>query len=160
MKRIRALRAQIGSNFLTVAAQADAVPLEFGMRRAEAMANRALIKSWQPQLQAVYLEQVALMQHRVFGAEERLPAPVQAAQHRFNEACASLLNQMADHVGGNAGRSWKDLDSPLWDLSRATVEISSDHASFAAARGVETLSRRIRNQLTDLSQEIARSRVR
>ena len=36
-----------------------------------AMATRDLIRSWQPQLQTIYLDEVALMQHRVFGAQER-----------------------------------------------------------------------------------------
>ena len=73
------------------------------------MANRALIKSWQPQLQTIYLEEVALMQHRVFGAEHYLPSVVQIAQHRFNEACATLLKQMADHVDGNAPDRWAEI---------------------------------------------------
>jgi len=160
MKRIRALRAEIGNNFQRVAAQSDAVPLEFGMDRTEAMANRALIKSWQPQLQTIYLEEVALMQHRVFGAEERLAPVVRAAQRRFNEACASLLIQMSDHVDGNIVEHWTDLDGPLADLSRIVDESSWDHHRFAAARGVEKLSRHIGHQLTGLSSDIARSRLR
>jgi hypothetical protein len=45
------------------------VPFEFGLKRAEGMGNRALITSWQPRLQTVYLEELALLQHRVFGAD-------------------------------------------------------------------------------------------
>ena len=93
MKRIRALRAQIGSAFQNVMAQADAVPFEFGPKRAEGMQKRALIKSWQPQLQTIYLQQVALMQHRVFGAEDRLPPAVHDAQRRFSPQPLSLLSQ-------------------------------------------------------------------
>jgi multidrug resistance protein MdtO len=157
MKRIRALRTQIGSNFHNVMAQADAVPFEFGPKRAEGMATRALIKSWQPQLQTIYLQQVALMQHRVFGAEERLPAAVHIAQLRFNEACASLLIQMADHLDGKVTESWADLDGPLAGLSRTVEENSSDDTKFVPASGLEKLCNSIRNLTTELSGEIGRS---
>jgi multidrug resistance protein MdtO len=159
MKRIRALRAEIGSNFRTVMAQSDAVPFEFGRKRAEGMANRALIKSWQPQLQTIYLDEVALMQHRVFGAEEYLPSAVRIAQYRFNEACASLLKQMADHVDGNAADRSADLDASLGELSRRLQEAASNDTRFVAARGLENLSKRIRDLITELSEEIGRSHL-
>jgi multidrug resistance protein MdtO len=159
MKRIRALRAEIASNFQTAMAQSDAVPFEFGVKRAEGMANRALIKSWQPQLQTIYLEEVALMQHRVFGAEEYLPSAVRIAQHRFNEACASLLKQMADHVDGNATDRSADLDASLAELSRRLQEAASNNTRFVAARGLENLSKRIRDLITELSEEIGRSHL-
>ena len=158
MKRIRALRAEIANNFQNAAAQADAVPLEFGMLRAGAMANRALVKGWQPQLQTIYLEQVALMQHRVFGAEERLAPAVRAAQDRFNEACSLILRQMADHVDGNAADHWEDLDTPLSGVSRV-IENSSYSEAFSAALGLEKLSRRTRDHLVALSREIGQSHL-
>jgi multidrug resistance protein MdtO len=158
MKRIRALRTQIANNFQNVMAQSDAVALEFGMKRGEAMANRALIKSWQPQLQTIYLEQVALMQHRVFGAEEHLPPAVQTAQRRFNEACASLLMQMADQVDGKLPAHWADLDEPLSDLSHVVDENSSQHAGLVAAQGLERLSMQIRDLLMEMSREIVKFR--
>jgi hypothetical protein len=159
MKRIRALRAEIGSNFQTVMAQSDAVPFEFGLKRAEGMANRALIKSWQPQLQTIYLEEVALMQHRVFGAEQNLPSLVRIAQHRFNEACATLLKQMADHVDGNVPGRWADLDASLAELSRRVQDTASSDTRFVAARGLEQLSRRIRDLMTELEEEIHQSHL-
>ena len=159
MKRIRALRAEIGSNFQTVMAQSDAVPFEFGLKRAEGMANRALIKSWQPQLQTIYMEEVALMQHRVFGAEEHLPSAVRATQHHFNEACAALLKQMADYIDGNGPDRWADLDTSLAELSRKVHETASNDTRFVAVRGLENLSKRIRNLMTELSHEIGRSHL-
>ena len=159
MKRIRALRVEIGSNFQTVMAQSDAVPFEFGLKRAEGMANRALIKSWQPQLQTIYLEEVALMQHRVFGAEEHLPSAVRMAQHRFNKACASLLEQMADHVDGRIPERWADLDGPLAELSLSVRQTASYDTRFVAACGLEKLSRRIRDLMTELSTEISGSHL-
>jgi len=159
MKRIRALRAEIGSNFQTVMAQSDAVPFEFGLKRSEGMANRALIKSWQPQLQTIYMEEVALMQHRVFGAEEHLPSAVRATQHHFNEARAALLKQMADYVDGNGPDRWADLDTSLNELSRKVHETASNDTRFVAVRGLENLSKRIRNLMTELSHEIGRSHL-
>ena len=158
MKRIRALRSEIGTNFQTVMAQSDAVPFEFGMKRAEGMANRALIKSWQPQLQTIYLEEVALMQHRVFGVAEHVPPAVQTAQRRFNEACASLLMQMADHVDGTLTGHSVDLDAPLAELLRSVDENSSDDG-LVAASGLEKLSKRIRDLAMELSQQIGRSQL-
>jgi hypothetical protein len=159
MKRIRALRAEIGSNFQTVMAQSDAVPFEFGLKRSEGMANRALIKSWQPQLQTIYMEEVALMQHRVFGAEEHLPSAVRIAQHRFNEAGASLLKQMADHVDGSAPDPWADLDASLAELSRRVQETASNDTRFVATCGLEELSKRIRDLMTELSEGIGGSHL-
>jgi multidrug resistance protein MdtO len=159
MKRIRALRSEIGTNFQTVMAQSDAVPFEFGMKRADGMANRALIKSWQPQLQTIYLEEVALMQHRVFGVEEHVPPDVQTAQRRFNEACASLLMQMADHVDGTLTGHSVDLDAPLADLLRSVDENSSDDNGLVPASGLDKLSRRIRDLAIELSQQIGRSQL-
>jgi multidrug resistance protein MdtO len=159
MKRIRALRAAIGSNFQTVMAQSDAVPFEFGMKRAEGMANRALIKSWQPQLQTIYLEQVALMQHRVFGAEKYLPPDLQAAQCSFNEACAALLIQMADDLDGNSSDQSYDLNAPLDELSRIVKQRYLEDSRFIVASGLENLSARTRDLMMELSQQIRRSHL-
>jgi multidrug resistance protein MdtO len=157
MKRIRTLRSQIGNNFQNVTTQSDAVPLEFGAKRAENMANRALIRSWLPQLQTIYLMEVALMQHRVFGADAHLPPDIQAAQFRFNQACASLLRQMADHIDGMDADITSQLDASLAQLSRALEETSSDHSGFVAALGQERLSKCIRDELMGLSQGIGQS---
>jgi multidrug resistance protein MdtO len=164
MKRIRALRAEIGNNFQTVMAQSDAVPFEFGLKRAEGMANRALIKSWQPRLQTVYLEELALLQHRVFGAEKHLPSAVQISQRRFNQACASLLMQMADYVDGKFcdGKfcgGWVDLDAPLAELSHSVEGNSSDDTRLTVASGLERLSKHTRDLLTELSTEIGGSHL-
>jgi hypothetical protein len=99
------------------------------------------------------------MQHRVFGAEEYLPSAVRIAQHRFNEACASLLKQMADVVDGNAPDRSADLDASLAELSRSLQEAASNDTRFLAARGLENLSKRIRDLITELSQEIGRSHL-
>jgi len=159
MKRIRALRSQIGNNFQNVRAQADAVPLEFGAGRADGMANRALIRSWLPQLQTIYLVEVALMQHRVFGAEEHLPPDAQVAQLRFNEESASLLKQMADYIDGKVAEITPRLDAPLAQLSHTLEETSSDHEGFVAALGQQRLSKSIRDELMGLAQEIGRSNL-
>jgi multidrug resistance protein MdtO len=159
MKRIRAVRAQIGTNFNNVMAQSDAVPFELGPKRAESMANRALIKSWQPQLQTIYLDELALMQHRVFGAEESLPPAVSIAQRRFNEACAALLIQMADHLDGKVSNHWTDLEAPLAELSRIAKESSVDNSRIVAVNGLEHLSMRTRDLMTELSAQIRRSHL-
>jgi multidrug resistance protein MdtO len=159
MKRIRAVRAQIGTNFNNVMAQSDAVPFELGPKRAESMANRALIKSWQPQLQTIYLDELALMQHRVFGAEESLPPAVSIAQHRLNEACAALLIQMADHLDGKVSNHWTDLDAPLAELSRIAKETSVDNCRIVAVNGLEHLSMRTHDLMTELSAQIRRSHL-
>jgi len=157
MKRIRSLRSRIANNFQNISAQSDAVPFEFGIKRREAVANRALIQSWQPQLQAIYLIEVALMQHRVLGAEQQLPPAVLGAQRQFSEACASLLMQIADHIDGKFSDVRAQLDVPLANLSRATEATSSDHIGLLAAQGLEKLSRRIGDEVTDLAWQVSRS---
>jgi multidrug resistance protein MdtO len=158
MKRIRALRNQIGYGLQQVRSHSDAVPFEFGIRqRAQGMAHRALIRSWLPQLQTIYLIEVALMQHRVFGAGEHLPLAIPAAQRRFNEACSALLVQMADFIDGKLAEITPELDAPLRNLTLALEESSSDHAGLHTARGIEEMSRRIAAQLTELSRDICRS---
>jgi multidrug resistance protein MdtO len=159
MKRIRALRTTIGSNFQDVMAQADAVPFEFGQQRVQGMKNRTLIKRWQPQLQTIYLQVVALMQHRVFGAEEHLTGPVQSALGRFNEACASLLMELADGRDQNIGTRLLDLDASLADLSRKVNEVSFTKIGFVAGIGVEMLSKNLRDVMADLSAQIHESRL-
>jgi hypothetical protein len=135
------------------------VPFEFGLKRAEGMGNRALITSWQPRLQTVYLEELALLQHRVFGADKHLPSAVQISQRRFNQACASLLMQMADYVDGKFCDGWVDLDAPLAELLHKVKGNSSDDTRLTVASGLERLSKHTRDLLTELSAEIGGSHL-
>jgi multidrug resistance protein MdtO len=158
-KRIPALRTEIGNNLQSVMANYDAVPFEFGEKRKRDMASRDVVRGWQPQLQTIYLVEVALMQHRVFGAEEHLPPAVPAAQRRFDEACSALLLQMADHLDGKLDEITPELDAPLRDLTQTLEGSSVDHAGLAAARGIEKMSKRIADQLIELSREISRHSI-
>ncbi len=162
LKRIFALRGQIGNNFDMVRAQSDAIPFEFGVKqreRAEGMANRALIRSWLPQLQTIYLMEVALMQHKIYGAEEHLPPAVPVAQRRFDEACAASFVQLADFIDGRRAGPAPELNVSLRELAQALEESSSDHAGFAAAHGIEKMAREISRELSEFSQDISSPRL-
>jgi multidrug resistance protein MdtO len=154
IRRIRVLREEIGVNFQTVNAQADAVPFEFGRRREQEMAARSLIRAWQPKLRTLYLMEAALLQHRVFGADMDLPAAFRDAQIRFNQECASVLRHMADHLEVKPPASDVELDVFLKSLSQSLSVLGSTLPSLTKAQGVSTLSRHIRDQLTELSQDV------
>ena len=64
--RIRKLRARITGNFVSVNAQADAVPFEIGPLRSQHMAARDRIRRWQAALRTFFLLELALLQRRQF----------------------------------------------------------------------------------------------
>ena len=66
---------------------------------------------------------------------------------------------MADHIDGKGPDCWADLDTSLAELSRKVHETASNDTRFVAVRGLENLSKRIRNLMTELSHEIGRSHL-
>jgi multidrug resistance protein MdtO len=155
IKRVRVLREYIYANFQSVNAQSDAVPFEFGHRREQGMAARALVRSWQPSLRALYLMEAALLQHRIFDADKDFPKQFRAAERRFHEACADILNQMADHLEYLPCQATDELAAPLDEL---VLELAtSENSSLLHARelGVVDLSKQIASLLSQMSKSIS-----
>jgi multidrug resistance protein MdtO len=155
IRRIRSLRDQIGAGFQTVHAQADAVPFEIGPHWEERMTTRAEIRRLQPRLQTLYLMVVALLQHRVFGANADIPDRFRAVQHRFNQAISLVLKQLSDRTGCDLQVRLRNLDKSLADMVACNEEEFSSKTASAKARGMIELSRQIRDEVVELVREVS-----
>lgn len=160
LKRIRLLRYKIASNFTKVNTEADAIPFEFGEKRARHMAARAFIKRWQPSIRTLYLMQLALLQYRFFGADAELPASILDAQRRFNNVCAQALEAMAARLEGtNTVSLGEALADSLHILEERFASVSPVllRGPLVRVHGLLALSRQIRSQLEETFLDIARS---
>jgi hypothetical protein len=103
---------------------------------------------------------LALMQHRIFGAEAELPASVLEAQHRFNQACAQMLGGMADRIEGKTVMvSGGELVDALHVLE-AYLAISGSALSgntLARVHGLITLSQEISALVRDTFEDVMKS---
>jgi multidrug resistance protein MdtO len=160
VSRIRSLRRKIADNFQKVNAQADAIPFEFGIKRAQHMVVRSFIRRWQPSLRTLYFIELALMQHRIFGAEAELPASVLEPQHRFNQACAQILGGMADRI---EGKTVMVPDGELVDALHAleaclaTSGPALSGITLARVHGLITLSQEISSLVRDSFEDVMKS---
>ena len=157
IRRIRLRRSTIAANFQTVNAQADGIPFEFGSKRARHMLARSYIRRWQPSLRTLYLMELALLQHRLFGAEVELPDSVLKAQYRFNNACAQMLTAMADRIQGDqVTLQDQELDAALRDLEASLASSTSMVFGITLARvhGLIHLSQQISSLLREAFLEV------
>lgn len=160
VRHIRSLRSKIAGNFQKVNAQADAIPFEFGLKRARHMEARSFVRRWQPSLRILYFMELALMQHRLFGADAELPASVLEAQHRFNQACALMLGAMADRI---EGRTVMITDGELVDALHgleaclATSSSTLSGITLARVHGLVILSREISSLVNDSFEDVMKS---
>jgi multidrug resistance protein MdtO len=158
IKQIRKLRNTISSNFQAVNAQADAIPFEFGRDRNRHMEARAHIRRWQPALRTLYLMEVASMQHRVFGADSEFPKSLLDAQDRFHQACAGMLDAMADRLESkNSIGNVEELEAAVRQLAANVTEAARVGSGFVLARaeGLVTLARQISSLTEELFGEVA-----
>jgi hypothetical protein len=77
-------------------------------------------------VQAVFLNQLAVARHRPDFAPGVLPPPVRAGIRRLNTAVAARLDAVADRIEGEADTPLPDLQAPLADLA-GTVESFLGH---------------------------------
>lgn len=160
LKRIRLLRYQIASNFTKVNTEADAIPFEFGQKRARHMAARAFIKRWQPSIRTLYLMELTLLQYRFFGSDAELPASIVAAQRRFNNTCAQALETMAARLEGtNTVSPGEEVADSLHTLEERFASVSPVllRGSFVRVHGLVALSQQIGSLLEETFLDIARS---
>jgi hypothetical protein len=78
----------------------------------------------------------------------------------LNETCASVLRQMADHLHENSAARYDDLDGPLTNLMQNFTAAGLTPVALAKAEGVTELSRQIREQLTELAEEVMSTLIR
>jgi multidrug resistance protein MdtO len=160
VRRIRSLRSKIAVNFQRVNAQADAIPFEYGLKRARHMEARSFVRRWQPSLRILHFMELALMQHRLFGADAELPASILAAQDRFNQACALMLGAMADRIEGKTVMVTDgELVDALHALEACLATSSSTLSGITLARvhGLVILSREISSLVNDSFEDVMKS---
>ena len=95
------LRETLIDNFDRVRAAGDAVLLEFGPSRREALALRKESQVAQVSLRTLYLTRMALWKYRAQAAGFELPKEVLAAQQEFDNQSAVALDAIADRLQGN-----------------------------------------------------------
>ena len=111
------LRETLIDNFDRVRAAGDAVLLEFGPFRREALALRKESQVAQVALRTLYLTRMALWKYRAQTVGFELPKEVLAAQKEFDNQSAVVLDAIADRLAGistvkavNMQESFKDLE--------------------------------------------------
>jgi multidrug resistance protein MdtO len=161
IRRIRSLRDKINNKLDNVRAQADAIPFEFGARRAQQMALRAQIRDWLPLLRTLFLIEVALLQYRVYGASDHLPAEIVEEQKTFNYACAAHLDQLKNRLLGNSSEisTQKNTSEPLTKLEASLNQLLQDserRKHWARISGLQMLSRQAAEVLKFLDRDMLR----
>ncbi len=117
------LREQINATFDRVRAFADGVLFEFGPSRNGDLELRARIRRWQPQLRTLFLMRIAAAKYRLREPGFELPEAVQRRQEAYDDACARILEEMADGVENsqvataNGLEQMRQLESRLADTA-------------------------------------------
>ena len=159
IKRVRALREQIYADFQAVNAQSDAVPFEFGHRREQGLGTRAMIRSWQPSLRALYLMETALLQHRLFDADKDFGPEFRQAESRFRQECADMLSRMADHLEGHPVKASNNFDVTLKDLNRTMTTSEVSLLVHERELRIVDLSAQIAKLASELSESVFGERI-
>jgi multidrug resistance protein MdtO len=149
------LRETITENFDSVRTAGDAVLLEFGPSRREAMEWRRRAQIAQAQLRTLYLIRMALLKYRAQTPGFELPAEVLAAQKEFDNQSAAVLDGIADQLEGKSSREQVDLQESFAHLEQAARKVGSQlprHPQDAKVRALLLLSRRSEQMTTWLAQ--------
>jgi multidrug resistance protein MdtO len=156
---LRALREEINSHFQMVNAQSDAISFEFGIRRKQGMAMRALVRSWQPSLRVLVMMEAALIQHRLLGSEHIFPKHVREAWGRFDNACAQRLLGMADHLEGKDVSEAEPLSISLQGMERAFLNANGASDDKSIGLGIVGLAHEVAILMEELFSTIVNTRT-
>jgi multidrug resistance protein MdtO len=152
-----ALRDTINTKFDNVRSLADGVLLEFGPSRREDLALREHIRTWQPQLRALFLMRVASVRYRLQVPGFVLPEAVVASLQAYDEVSAHMLENIADRLesktptegsvsADSLGLMEHVLESCRTDESR--LLLSEHGATFVPLlREIERLTSRLANEI-------------
>jgi len=99
-ERSYSLREAINNNFDSMRASADAVLFEFGPSRLQDLVWRSRFKQWQPQLQLLFVTEIALWKYRARIPGFELPPTLGAAQRAFDDELARTLEALKDRIEG------------------------------------------------------------
>jgi multidrug resistance protein MdtO len=103
----------------------DAVVLEFGAERREAMEWRKRTQIAQAPLRTLYLTRMALWKYRAQTPGFELPAEVLAAQRGLDNQSAAALDGIADRLEGKAPGEKGDVQGALEHLEEAASKVDS-----------------------------------
>jgi len=98
-----ALGKTINTNLDKVRALADGVLLEFGHSRAQNLALRSLIRRAQPQMQVLFILQIADWKYRAQLPGFELTEAIAVEQRAFDDRLAESLDAM---LSGSKDGSW------------------------------------------------------
>ena len=115
MTQAYALRLQVYQNFGAVNELLESSKFESGAeqrKRLEVIGDTA---------QALFLHQLAIIQHRSDLRPSSVPAPLRTATARFRTTLAEVLLNLADHVERKSERPMPDLPAALAALEKAVA---------------------------------------
>jgi multidrug resistance protein MdtO len=151
------LRDTISRGFDSVRASADGVLFEFGPSRNQDLAWRSKIREWQPQLQLLFLVQIALWKYRARVPGFELPESVRVAQRAFDDELARALADLADRMEGRPPGA-KPREEWLAPLERTvrTYDVHEPQKQTAIRlQAFLSLHRRVENIATSLQKDLS-----
>jgi multidrug resistance protein MdtO len=126
MDRNFSIRETINSTFDRVRALADAVVLEFGPSRAQDLALRDRIRTWQAELRTLFITRTALWKYRMRLPGFTVPDAVVSAQTEFDNEVANTLESVADCLEGKAsGTNTSSMLGEAFDRLQETAQIQN-----------------------------------
>jgi multidrug resistance protein MdtO len=155
-ERSYSLREAINNNFDGARASADGVLFEFGPSRLQDLAWRSKFRQWQPQLQLLFVTEIALWKYRARLTGFELAESVGVAQRAFDEELARTLEAIADRIEGRPSQVGL-LEESLARLERAvsTCEGSEPQPETADRfQALLSLHSRIESLTSSLQKEI------
>jgi multidrug resistance protein MdtO len=155
-ERSYSLREAINNNFDGVRASADGVLFEFGPSRQQDLALRNRLRQWQPQLQLLFVTEIALWKYRAQLPGFELPDTLVAAQRGFDDELAQTLEAIADRIEGRPSQV-ELFEESLARLERAVSTYEGSEPQPAPADRFQaflSLHRRIETLTSSLQKEI------
>jgi multidrug resistance protein MdtO len=119
------LREQLSENFDSVRTAGDAVLLEFGSSRREAMGWRNRTQIAQAPLRTLYLTRMALWKYRAQTPGFELPTEVLAAQQEFENESAVVMDGIADRLEGKSPGGRGNLQESFEHLEAAVKKVDA-----------------------------------
>jgi multidrug resistance protein MdtO len=153
IQRTSALRETINTKLDKVRSLADGVLLEFGPSRRHDLALRERIRTWQPELRALFMMRAASLKYRLQLPGFVLPEAVIASLQAYDECSAQMLDDMADRMEGKTSvspESFAPLEQTLQlcRVNESQLMLSEHGATFVPLlRQIERLTTRLANQI-------------
>jgi multidrug resistance protein MdtO len=119
------LRETVTENFDIVRTSGDAVLLEFGPSRRQALEWRKRMQTAQAPLRTLYLTRMALWKYRAQMPGFDLPTEILTAQKEFDNQSAIALEGIADRLEGKSSAEKADVQGSFEHLQQAARKIDS-----------------------------------